>query len=114
MLNPLFSAKHLREMTPIFSNIIHKVRVATYVRTHRAHALIYRTQLEDAISARVEDGPQEVDILNWMGRTALELIGQGGLGHSFDPLTEDVADEFAESVKAYLYVGLPSLAALEA
>ncbi|OJT02021.1 Cytochrome P450 3A24 [Trametes pubescens] len=84
MLNPLFSAKHLREMTPIFTGIIHK--------------------LEDAITARVKDSVQEIDVLNWMGRTALELIGQGGLGHSFDPLTEDVADEFAESVKAYFPV----------
>ncbi|KAI0648488.1 cytochrome P450 [Trametes meyenii] len=44
-----------------------------------------------------------------MGRTALELIGQGGLGHSFDPLTEDVADDFADSVKAFLYVRYTSL-----
>jgi len=27
--------------------------------------------------------------LFWMTRTALELIGQSGLGYSFDPLTED-------------------------
>ena len=34
-----------------------------------------------------------------MGRTALELVGQGGLGHSFDPLTEDITDEYTEAVK---------------
>ncbi|KAI0628826.1 cytochrome P450 [Trametes polyzona] len=84
MLNPLFSAKHLREMTPIFTRIIHK--------------------LESGIAKQVEDGSREVDLLSWMGRTALELIGQGGLGHSFDPLTKDVADEFADSVKAYFPV----------
>jgi hypothetical protein len=27
--------------------------------------------------------------MSWMTRTALELIGQSGLGYSFDPLTED-------------------------
>ncbi|OJT02010.1 Cytochrome P450 3A24 [Trametes pubescens] len=84
MLNPLFSAKHLRGMTPIFTNIIHK--------------------LEDAIGSRVKDGAHELDILNWMGRVALELIGQGGLGYSFDPLTKDVADEFVDSVKAFFAV----------
>ncbi|KAI0657159.1 cytochrome P450 [Cubamyces menziesii] len=84
MLNPVFSAKHLREMTPIFNDVIHKLR--------------------EAIAARVKGGTQEIDVLNWMGRTALELIGQGGLGHSFDPLTEDKADEFADSVKAYFPV----------
>lgn len=50
----------------------------------------------------MKDGAQELDVLNWMGRAALELIGQGGLGYSFDPLTEDVADEFVDSVKEFL------------
>ncbi|KAI0668338.1 cytochrome P450 [Trametes maxima] len=84
MLNPLFSAKHLRDMTPLFHDIVHR--------------------LEDALTSRVKDGPKELDMLSWMGRTALELIGQGGLGHSFDPLTEDVADDFADVVKAYFPV----------
>ena len=41
----------------------------------------------------------EVDIQNWMSRTALELIGQAGLGYSFDPLTEEAKDSYAESIK---------------
>ncbi|KAI0648492.1 cytochrome P450 [Trametes meyenii] len=84
ILNPLFSAKHLREMTPIFNDIIGR--------------------LQEALTSRVKQGTQEIDVLGWMGRTALELIGQGGLGHSFDPLTRDVADEFADAVKAYFPV----------
>ena len=47
-------------------------------------------------------------MLNWMGRTALELIGQAGLGYSFDPLQEDVPpDVFAEAIKAYVSVISP-------
>ncbi|KAI0668337.1 cytochrome P450 [Trametes maxima] len=84
MLNPLFSAKNLRDMTPLFHDVIHR--------------------LEDAIASRVADGPRELDVLGWMGRTALELIGKGGLGYSFDPLTEDLADEFADAIKAYFPV----------
>ena len=38
-------------------------------------------------------------MLGWMGRTALELIGQGGLGHSFDPLVEETKDKFSEAMK---------------
>ncbi|KAI0333098.1 cytochrome P450 [Cubamyces sp. BRFM 1775] len=99
MINPAFSVKHLREMNPIFNDVIRK--------------------LEIAIASRVKDGPKEIDILGWMGRTALELIGQGGLGYSFDPLTEDKADEFAESLKGFfpvegqipgiIHVSLPKL-----
>ena len=43
-------------------------------------------------------------MLKWTGRTALELLGQGALGYSFDPLVADVPNRFAESVKSFLYV----------
>lgn len=57
--------------------------------------------MRDAITARVQDGSKEIDILFWIGRTALELIGQGGLGYSLDPLTEDSSNEYAEAVKSF-------------
>lgn len=56
------------------------------------------------MAARLEKGPQELDVLGWMGRTALELIGQGGLGYSFDPLVEDVSEPTGKAIKALLYV----------
>ncbi|KAF7972720.1 hypothetical protein HWV62_17178 [Athelia sp. TMB] len=36
--------------------------------------------LRDAILARVNAGPQEIDMLHWFGRAALEFVGQSGLG----------------------------------
>ena len=39
-----------------------------------------------------------------MSRTALELIGQAGLGYSFDPLVSDSPDEFTLAVKSFAYV----------
>ncbi|EMD37583.1 hypothetical protein CERSUDRAFT_154296, partial [Gelatoporia subvermispora B] len=80
MLNPVFSISHMRDMLPIFYGVTHR--------------------LEAAIAVRVQDGPQELDILKWLGRTALELIGQGGLGYSFDPLTADVPDDLGDAHKA--------------
>ena len=62
-------------------------------------------QLKAAVEVRIQRGDQAIDILGWMGRTALELIGQGGLGYSFDPLTEDVPNEFGDALKAFLWVG---------
>lgn len=43
-------------------------------------------------------------MLSWMGRTTLEVLGQAGLGYSFDALTEDRPDDFAEAVKDLLSV----------
>ena len=51
-----------------------------------------------------EVGPQAgtVDMMEWLSRTALELIGQGGFGHSFDPLVRDESDPYAEAVKSFM------------
>lgn len=64
-------------------------------------------QLRDGISKQLKlagDGPSEIDLLNWMGRTALELIGQGGLGYSFDSLVDDEHNEFGDAIKSLAYV----------
>ena len=41
-------------------------------------------------------------MIGWMGRVALELVGQGALGHSFDPLVEDSKDEFTRAIKSFM------------
>lgn len=80
MLNPVFSIAHMREMIPIFYNVTHNLRAS--------------------IALKVKDGPQEIDIVSWMARTALELIGQSGLGYSFDSLAEDAKPHpYSDSVK---------------
>ncbi|KAI0628892.1 cytochrome P450 [Trametes polyzona] len=83
LLNPVFSIAHMRQMLPTFHRVTHKLR--------------------EGIARRVAggDGPVEVDIIDWMGRVALELIGQSGLGYSFDPLVADSADEFCNAVKSF-------------
>ncbi|KZT68370.1 cytochrome P450 [Daedalea quercina L-15889] len=80
MLNPVFSVKHMRHMLPLFWELGHK--------------------FQQAVEARVRDGPQELDMLAWLGRVALELIGQGALGYSFDPLVTDKADSYADALKS--------------
>ncbi|PIL33307.1 cytochrome P450 [Ganoderma sinense ZZ0214-1] len=82
MLQPVFSVAHLRNMTPTFYDITRKLRIA--------------------IESRVRGGPQKIDMVSWMGRTALEIIGQSGLGHSFDPLVADTKDEYTEAIKSFI------------
>ncbi|KAJ3512933.1 hypothetical protein NMY22_g15191 [Coprinellus aureogranulatus] len=84
MLNPVFSIAHMREMIPIFYDVVHK--------------------LGDAFEEKVKNGPATIEVLNWMTRTALELIGQSGLGYSFDPLTENGKEHrFSVSAKLLVY-----------
>ncbi|KAJ6513336.1 cytochrome P450 [Mycena sanguinolenta] len=79
MLTPVFSAAHLRHMVPIFFGVGKKLRTA--------------------LESRVQDGPKEFDLLLWMSRTALELVGQAGLGYSFDSLETDEIPPYIKSAK---------------
>ncbi|KAI0641314.1 cytochrome P450 [Trametes meyenii] len=89
MLNPVFSINHMRHMTPIFYSVCHRLAIAVggCVRGASSNA------------GANEHASVEIDIVSWMGRTALELIGQAGLGYSFDPLTEDASDGFGAAMK---------------
>ncbi|KAJ7903501.1 cytochrome P450 [Mycena olivaceomarginata] len=90
MLNPVFSAAHLRQMVPIFFGVGKRVRCLS---------------LRGALESRVQNGPKELDMLLWMTRTALELVGQAGLGYSFDPLDTDESPPYIQSVKQMHFCG---------
>ncbi|KAM5533689.1 hypothetical protein V8D89_012656 [Ganoderma adspersum] len=81
MLTPVFSIAYLRGITSVFYETTHKLR--------------------DGLNADIGAGSKEVDVLKWMGRAALELLGQGVLGYSFDPLVDDTTNDFAEAVKSF-------------
>ena len=52
--------------------------------------------------SEIGDSAATVDILGWFGRTALELIGQGGLGYSLDTLTTPAPNDYGEALKKFL------------
>lgn len=76
MINPVFSINHMCEMIPLFYEVTERLRVS--------------------LKKKTANGPKEVDIMQWMTRTALELIGQSGMGYSFDTLeSEEVLHPYA-------------------
>ncbi|TCD68997.1 cytochrome P450-dit2 [Steccherinum ochraceum] len=80
-LTPVFSINHMRHMMPIFNNVSNR--------------------LQTALKAAVEkNSGSDIDMSVWMSRVALELIGQAGLGYSFDPLIEEVVHPYASAIKA--------------
>ena len=44
-----------------------------------------------------------------MGRATLEMLGQAGLGYSFDDFEGDSTDDYGESMTKFLYVPLLSV-----
>ena len=45
-----------------------------------------------------------LDVNGWMARATLEMLGQAGLGYSFDSFEEDSTDAYGESLKLFLSV----------
>ncbi|KAI0676257.1 cytochrome P450 [Trametes maxima] len=82
VLNPAFNVNHMRDMIPIFHEVVNRLR--------------------QALMVQVGDRPTEVNLSKWMGRTALELIGQAGLGYSFDPLVEERSDTLGDALKSFV------------
>ncbi|KAG5635673.1 hypothetical protein H0H81_010450 [Sphagnurus paluster] len=62
------------------------------------------------LKQKVAEGPQELDVLHWMGRAALEMIGRGGFGYSFDPLVEGITPHPFITAAKQLVPTLSSLA----
>ncbi|KLO13021.1 cytochrome P450 [Schizopora paradoxa] len=82
MLNPVFSLAHMRRLIPIFNPIV--------------------IQLQDVLSEQVRlAGGKDVDIMKWLSRAALELIGQAGLGYTFHALDDTKTDSYSETLKRY-------------
>lgn len=67
--------------------------------------------LETRVSTK--DG-SVIDINGWMARATLEMLGQAGLGHSFDDFTEDSIDSYGEALKMFLCVNLRSFVDIDA
>ena len=70
-----------------------------------AYRCIYNQQLRDKMSSKIPAGGAEIDMLKWLANASLELIGQGGLGYSFEKeAEEDKALNYGKALHAILYV----------
>ncbi|KAH9979522.1 cytochrome P450 [Lactifluus volemus] len=83
LLNPVFNVKHMRYMIPIFYTVAR--------------------QLREKWDSMVLSGPQEINVADWMGKFALELIGQAGFGYSFGTF-EGKNDGFCSAIKEFIPV----------
>ncbi|TFY69723.1 hypothetical protein EVG20_g3026 [Dentipellis fragilis] len=79
LLNPVFSGNSMRCLVPIFQRVTKDLR--------------------DLLAKKVEEEKTELDMTMWMTRLSLELIGQGGLGYTFDALNECSTNSYGEAVK---------------
>ncbi|KAF8158235.1 cytochrome P450 [Crassisporium funariophilum] len=77
ILTPAFSAPRVKSLSPIFWD------KATQLRD------IWLSQLPASDDIGREKSITRVDVLIWLGRATLDVIGLAGFGYTFDALTDD-------------------------
>ncbi|KAJ7898062.1 cytochrome P450 [Mycena leptocephala] len=104
MIQPLFGAAHIRALTPTFWGIAYQLSdvIRARVRAARAsdtgNASKYVSQQPSAV----------IDLWKWASRTALEGVGIGALGQSFDALDDGTEDNaFMVAVRELPYTVYP-------
>ena len=100
MLNPVFSTRHLRELVSILHPITHQV---SRDPAYRKLSYSFFAQLCNRLKLEIRNKGNEIDMNYWLFRAALECIGQGGMGYSFQTLDdEEKNNEFAVAMKKFL------------
>ncbi|KAJ7098557.1 cytochrome P450 [Mycena belliarum] len=100
MLNPIFSTSHMRDITPIFYTVVQ--HLVDLIATDVDNAAPLNSSFKPAAT---------IDMLDMMMRTALEGVGQCGLGHSFGTLDANV--EGSSSFRAALRNLIPTIFSLQ-
>ena len=60
--------------------------------------------MKERITQQLKDGPQEINLMKWFSRAAMENIGRGGFGYSFGPLDSPEATAFSDNISRLGYV----------
>ena len=98
LLNPVFSGHFIRNLTPLFYEVAHKVTPPA--ATLSSHSLIL-IQMRESIQAELDGAEKEMNMFTWIHRAALEALGRGGLGCSLDPVNaKSSSNEYGEALKA--------------
>ncbi|KAJ3550671.1 hypothetical protein NMY22_g306 [Coprinellus aureogranulatus] len=100
ILNPVFSAAHMREITPIFHGVVDRLDKSMTELVTQGVDEASEDQRQHPYTANRD---VQIDLLSWMTRTALELVAQSGFGYSFDTLkTEAREHPFAASLRDFM------------
>lgn len=87
MINPLFGVSHMRELTPTFWKIAYQVR-----DVFQAKILEAQPTLPSDAEMASQKMSTILDLWKWSSRSALEGVGVGALGYSFDALDDSTED----------------------
>ncbi|KAF7378474.1 Cytochrome P450 [Mycena sanguinolenta] len=104
MIQPLFGAAHIRALTPTFFGIAYQL--SDVIRARVSAACASDTGKPSKHASRQPSAV--IDLWKWASRAALEGVGIGTLGYSFDALNDGTEDNaFMVAVRELPYTVYP-------
>ncbi|KAG6850718.1 hypothetical protein H0H93_009876, partial [Arthromyces matolae] len=104
----MFGEGLLSTQVPMFQDVANRVCKTLMATSKCSNVLLAESDSKKQTAPRSSRDDEmskyraQIDILHWMTRAALEMIGQSGLGYSFDTLIEgDLPHPFSEAAKAF-------------
>ncbi|KAJ3480363.1 hypothetical protein NLJ89_g12284 [Agrocybe chaxingu] len=97
ILTPAFSASHIKSLTPIFWDKATQLRdiLLSQADAHPNGADATASPTPNNSNTR-QGNPPRIDVLPWLARATLDVIGLAGFGYTFNALTDDT-DELAHA-----------------
>ncbi|KAK4705271.1 hypothetical protein P7C70_g937, partial [Phenoliferia sp. Uapishka_3] len=90
IMTPAFSPSALRDLTPIFFELSYKLRDAWMglieTDTLDPRAFSNQAAIEAFKESRKEEGQVVLEVMKWMSRYTLDVIGRAGFSYNFDAL----------------------------
>ncbi|GAA5823734.1 hypothetical protein JCM3770_002596 [Rhodotorula araucariae] len=90
IMNPAFAPAHMRNLTPVFFNYANQLRdiLTELVQTGAPDKSAWRDEAQRAEYERDKtDGETVQDVMKWMNRVTLDIIGEAGFGYFFNSLS---------------------------
>ncbi|KAG9010599.1 hypothetical protein FRB95_003451 [Tulasnella sp. JGI-2019a] len=100
VINPAFSVAAMRDITPIVMQVAHELRD------------VWKQQLSTSTSFSEGIQQQEIDVVSWFSKTALDMIGLAGFGYKFNAIhdsSNELAKAFYDLTKNFSIITLMGL-----
>ncbi|EIM84054.1 cytochrome P450 [Stereum hirsutum FP-91666 SS1] len=103
IVGPAFSVMQLRRLVPVFYEVARRLTDAVSDEISQGSDPLDLTSSQGGPNGSTEkDGERNeaiLDMSQWMSRAALESVGQGILGYSFDPLNSPSTNLYTRAVR---------------
>ncbi|CAE6391360.1 unnamed protein product, partial [Rhizoctonia solani] len=99
ILNPIFTIKHMKSLVGITDHGM-TIIITHHLPRRRYSILLPKMFLKDALIKDINGSEtKEIDMLLWCSKAALDLVGQGVLGHQFGIL-KGIESEYSHAIKS--------------